>query len=442
MTHNQNPGALAAPGASAGDLLGGNPSENNQAIDLDQASLDAIEDELDFAPNASGEDNFSKLFKAASEESAAKGETFSFDLAPRSTMHAKRGLKDTASTHATSYRVKGMDELPDPLQSAGNYLVKGLVAPAELSVWYGQPGAGKSFFLLYLAYCIALGLPVLGRRVKKAKVLYVILEAPVGFERRLAAIKQVYGDAENFKWITQPVDLFSGQADLKGIIAAALDCGAGIVIIDTLARVFGPGNENESAAMGTIISALDRIKDDTGAHVAMVHHSGKNEDRGPRGHSSLKGAVSVVVEFKRDEFTRTAIVEKNRDGMEGDKYAFDLRRVVLGSDEDGDEVTTCVAVPSTEPLEPGKAKLSGQPKAAYDLLVRAINDKGQVPPAGEHLPRDKQVVTEDEWRHYCYEGMGGQRDKPDTKRKAFDRARIALKNKARIGVWGGFVWVI
>lgn len=45
-------------------------------------------------------------------------------------------------------------ELAPPRQ----HLLQGLIAPCELSVWWGPPKCGKSFLLLRVAYGLALGI--------------------------------------------------------------------------------------------------------------------------------------------------------------------------------------------------------------------------------------------------------------------------------------------
>lgn len=47
-----------------------------------------------------------------------------------------------------------------------NYIVKGLFGQGELGAVYGPSTAGKTFFMLFLAWCVALGRPFLGRRVR------------------------------------------------------------------------------------------------------------------------------------------------------------------------------------------------------------------------------------------------------------------------------------
>jgi hypothetical protein len=56
------------------------------------------------------------------------------------------------------------------------YLFHGMIAPAEMSLWWGAPKCGKSFLLLRLAYGLALGEGMWGRVAKPCRVLYVAAE--------------------------------------------------------------------------------------------------------------------------------------------------------------------------------------------------------------------------------------------------------------------------
>jgi hypothetical protein len=61
--------------------------------------------------------------------------------------------------------------------SPRGYLLKGIMAPGELSLWVGPPKCGKSFLMLHIAYLLSLCQPVFGRRVKRTRVLYVAPKA-------------------------------------------------------------------------------------------------------------------------------------------------------------------------------------------------------------------------------------------------------------------------
>ena len=322
-----------------------------------------------------------------------------------------------------------------------DYLAKGLFAPDEISVIYGEPGSGKSFLASWASYRIAIGQPVFGRRVRGSPVVYAALEGQIGFERRLHALRDAYGPARDFFWINQPADLHSGFGDVEGLIDAVLQADAKMLVIDTLARAMGAGSENEGRDMGMVIAALDQIRRETGAHVAIVHHCGKDRDRGMRGHSSLLGAADMAFEIKRGESgNRTVRIVKAKDGKDGDEFGFSLDVVDLGQDDDGDQITTCIVIPSDEPPQAGRHKIGGSAKIALDLLIRAQADAGEVAPIGPHFPRDISVVPVSLWRRYFYEGAGQDRDNPETVRKAFNRSRSTLQNCGRIGTWGDFVW--
>ena len=321
------------------------------------------------------------------------------------------------------------------------YLAKGLFAPDEISVIYGEPGSGKSFLASWASYRIAIGQPVFGRRVRGSPVVYAALEGQIGFERRLHALRDAYGPARDFFWINQPADLHSGFGDVEGLIDAVLQADAKMLVIDTLARAMGAGSENEGRDMGMVIAALDQIRRETGAHVAIVHHCGKDRDRGMRGHSSLLGAADMAFEIKRGESgNRTVRIVKAKDGKDGDEFGFSLDVVDLGQDDDGDAITTCIVVPC-EVEAPNQAKrVPGAAKAALALLDKAVAEAGEEAPATPHIPAKSRTIRLSVWRRYCDQGLIAKSDKPDTKYKTFVRATEKLQEAGLIGIWVDFAW--
>jgi hypothetical protein len=115
-----------------------------------------------------------------------------------------------------------------------------------------------------------------------------------------------------------------------------------VVAIDTLAQVMPGGNENSGEDMGMVMGHCKEITRATGAMVAPVHHSGKDESRGARGWSGLRAACDFEFEVIRVDEDRVATVTKMKGGEDGAEYGFRLQTVVVGQDEDGDAETTCV----------------------------------------------------------------------------------------------------
>jgi hypothetical protein len=76
--------------------------------------------------------------------------------------------------------------------------------------------------------------------------------------------------------------------------------------------------------------------------VLLVHHSGKEALRGLRGHSSLLAALDVAIEVVRDGDLRLWKMAKAKEGDDEAAEGFRLDVVELGTDADGEPVTSCV----------------------------------------------------------------------------------------------------
>jgi hypothetical protein len=259
-----------------------------------------------------------------------------------------------------------------------DYYLKGLISPGELSLWWGDGGAGKTFFLLYMAYMLSLGRQVFGRRVKPVRVLYLGLEGEGGIEQRIEALRREHGDAEGFAYVAQPVNLFSDEAAIADVKEAIRQHGAGIVFVDTLNRAIGEGSESGDSDMGRLRSTFDQIRYETSAHVAVVHHGGKDEARGPRGHSGLLFATDVTVKLAEGEMgSRSATVTRVKDGESGAVIGFKLRKIELGIDEDGDPIETAIAEETDTPAataKPGKGspKLHAEAVSLFQHITDAV----------------------------------------------------------------------
>src|SRR5215208_41452 len=76
------------------------------------------------------------------------------------------------------------------LSTTPNYLVKGLVPRVGLTVIWGPPKSGKSFFALDLLAHVALGWRFRERRVQRGAVIYLVLEGDEGFKARVEAFRR------------------------------------------------------------------------------------------------------------------------------------------------------------------------------------------------------------------------------------------------------------
>jgi len=233
------------------------------------------------------------------------------------------------------------------------YVVKGIFGKGDVVVFWGPPGSGKSFNAIELAMAVGSGKPWRGRRTKRGIVVYIAAESTrARLENRIAALRQEWAAAAQAQVLIVPLalDLLRAErGDVDRVIGTVRRiedkrADVALIVIDTLAVTFAGGNENAPEDMGLYVANILRIRADTGAAVLIVHHSGKDEARGMRGHSALLGAIDAELVIESPEggpqILRTGKV-RDGDGF-SDLFAFTLRRIELGLDPDGDAVTTCV----------------------------------------------------------------------------------------------------
>lgn len=330
----------------------------------------------------------------------------------------------------------------------GNWLVKNTVPAEGLGVMFGRPGSGKTFTAIDIALHIARGLPWRGIKTRQKAVSYLSPEAGRMGANRVIGWYEHHGEEwpDNFRLSPVGIDLYSSTNDADALIADIKanqpDCG--LVIIDTLNRAMPGGDENSGQDMGMFVKLCDSIAFALKAFVMVVHHSGKDAAKGSRGHSSLLGAISMELEVIREQGEPGTIhVSKLRDGPDGQEFGFTLVSRSLGVDEDGEEVTTAIAVPSD--VEAAKAVKAAQPtgknqKILADAFAQLVHEYGKPNPGGTGFPDPGRVMTleADRLIDFAIGKMVGTSD--SEKRKNAREAIRSLAEKRYFAVNGGLIW--
>ncbi|MBD0276221.1 MAG: AAA family ATPase [Acetobacteraceae bacterium] len=324
------------------------------------------------------------------------------------------------------------------------YLLRGLIAPGELSLWWGAPKCGKSFLLLRLGYGLALGQGMWGRKAKPCRVLYLAAEGEGGFSARLLALRDAMGHAgDAFRYIAQRAAVGPPADDLADVIAAVRDMRADLIVLDTLARTFGEGDESAAKDMGGFVASLDRLRTETGVHVAVVHH-GTKDGGSSRGSSALVGAADLIVKGAKgvDDGPNTATVEAAKDDADGAILPFGLRVVDLTPGEDGEPRTTCAA----EEAEADGRRRKPLPRVAREAR-RALADlvlaEGQPLPAGPLMPPPgMKGVCDERWRAECEKRRLSLAEAAKDRARVFRQAAQTLRDAGEIAMREGWVWLI
>jgi len=349
--------------------------------------------------------------------------------------HESIGAEPSAQTDTGKDRKKSDLEWFDDVQllSSSNYLIKGFLDQEAVSVVYGPSNSGKTFFVLDLAYHLAAGIEWRKRKVKKCAVLYLAAEGGRGIVARIVALRNHTG-ATGIPFAVRRggLDLLRNENDLKSIVEYAREAQEKapdaplVIVVDTLSRVMAGGDENGPVDMTQFVANMDAIRALTGAHICIVHHSGKDAARGARGHSSLRAAVDTEIEIAPPadgDTIRTATDSKQREHESDRVFPFALKLVELGFDEEGDPISTCVIEHMDESAAPKRQKPLGKNQKklleAFDQMLG--EGLGKPNPGGVAMPESGTfwTVSADDLREVFY-GKTNAANKRGAFLEAFD----------------------
>lgn len=208
------------------------------------------------------------------------------------------------------------------------WLMEGIIPEEGFVGLFGQPGSGKSFIALDWAMSISEGLPWLGHKTQQRPVIYIAAEGGRGIQSRVREWMR-YHEIDKLSamyWMLNPlyvreegtVEAFVHLLDT----AFEEDLWPGLVVLDTLSRSFGGGEENASADMGRFVDEVTRLAQGRRMAALVVHHTNAAGAR-ERGHTSFRGAADAMW---------ACSAERDRDGR--------ITRVELKNDKQKDAVET------------------------------------------------------------------------------------------------------
>jgi hypothetical protein len=336
-----------------------------------------------------------------------------------------------------------------------NDFVEGLMTEESLSVTYGPSNCGKTFFMSDLALHVATGRAWRGREIEAGGVIYCALEGSHGISNRVAAwIKEngLEGFEIPFAIVPVAMNLLDPNADREKLAAtiahAAEQMGVPVklVVIDTLSRAMAGGNENAPDDMGALVNSADYIRQQCNAHIAFIHHSGKDQAQGARGHSLLRAATDTEIEISRadSESPSVAKVTKQREMEIDGTFGFTLKVVELGTNRRGKPVTSCVVEPMEKvPVAKARQKKLPPPAAnALKALYNCLVDRGATRAAAHGVPEGVRTITETEWRSEFYAITPGDGLTQNARRMAFTRAVERLTADKIAGFASGLGWLV
>ncbi len=178
-----------------------------------------------------------------------------------------------------------------------DWLIEGILENNALSVVFGEPGSYKSFLAIDWGLCVATGTPWLERQVDSGLVIFIIGEGQNGLRKRV----QAWEKEKNVSLGKAPVVFSSIPAQILDeksakLVAAEINKSIKVhgkpklLILDTLARNFGDGDENSTKDMTKFISMLDKHIGSDFTRI-IIHHTGLSDKKRARGSSVLRAAA-------------------------------------------------------------------------------------------------------------------------------------------------------
>ena len=296
----------------------------------------------------------------------------------------------TGQMSATNQQSKTFLTRSDQIEMRSpQWLLHGILEQDTMALIFGEPGCGKSFLAIDWACRIATGTPWRGHEVTPGPVVYVAGEGQQGLGRRLGAWKLLNKVSLDEKplYIAPAVAMTDTPQTVKLLEAINKEVGRpSLVVLDTLARNFGGGDENSTQDMSRFVAACDTIRNTYQCTLLVVHHSGHSEKRRARGAIALKAALDAEYLLAKKETGLTLVSTKMKDAEIPPPLAMELVSVELPDlvDDYGSPVTSAAldfidanveAIMSQAKSKPKRGKWM---KAGCDIAKKLMATEGVV----------------------------------------------------------------
>jgi hypothetical protein len=325
-------------------------------------------------------------------------------------------------------------------------LIEGVFDVGAMSALVGASGAYKTGIAVDWAGHIGTGMAWRRHHTRKGVALYLAVEGGRGIAERFEAWRRhngVNADGGDVYVIPEPIDLAHGEADTKLLLERTASIGrVDFIVADTLSRSLAGGDENSSKDMGGFVRNCDLIRGETGAHICVLHHLGKDESRGARGHSLLKAALDTELMATKTGRVGALELTKQRDGLDGTRWGFAIEPVDVS-----DGKRSFVVVSADTPTMPKSSRWTRGLSIFRDAVTAAILAEGQDHRPGSDGPVVKAVPVEcakaQHNRLYVHNGNG---DRAAAERQAWGRALRQARDGRLIGsehsCGRDFVWLV
>lgn len=335
------------------------------------------------------------------------------------------------------------------------------IPAATTTLLYGEGGTGKSLLALQLASAIATGQPFLGHPMTRRAVMALFCEEDEDeLQRRQEAVNARLDigmeDLEDLALMPAVgEDNLLMTYDARGVgqtsefgerfFGMAEEAQAGLLIVDTAADTFG-GDENNRGQVRQFIARLNAFAVKTRAAVLLLAHPSVSGVATGRGQSGSTAWVNSARSHLYFEFAATNRPDTDAPGDPAERV---LSRKKANYSRKGDQLEMIwrdgAFAPGPEKTDRKRARhekrLTLPQQLCLDGLAQAVREHGVPAPAGV-AARGGKFVPAVRWREACDALRLTESEANDSRRKAFNIARAALKTNGLADWDGDGAWLV
>lgn len=183
------------------------------------------------------------------------------------------------------------------------WLLPEILQDKSITLVFGRPGEGKTFWALDMAYRIA---------KSSGPVLYIAAEGMASYPVRYEAYKKhnKVDGLPNLDFLFETPNL-ADPAIVQDLIDKKRANGYRAIFIDPMQQTMLEGDENSTRDMGKYTANLNRIRNELSCAVVIVHHKGRSGEKA-RGSSVLDGMCDMMHEVHQEDLEIRIECEKSR----------------------------------------------------------------------------------------------------------------------------------
>lgn len=261
----------------------------------------------------------------------AQNDPGAWAVAPAAEIYSSSLLAEAAQGLQPSPPVKNIsrfyprDETEQETRPLPQWLIPGFLPAEGTAMMFGPPGSYKSFAALDIALSLAAGRACYGAEAQSpVPTVYFAGEGARGIEKlrrpawRLAHQIEAplpFYTVDTVPLVARPEEFLQAIEAIEGRAIRP-----GLVVIDTTARSIAGMNENDAKDAGLFVEAIDMLKRALKCTVLVVHHTGKDRDRGARGSNAFLGGIDTALEAEGNSVAKTLALhvrrQKDADALE------------------------------------------------------------------------------------------------------------------------------